>query len=140
MELESRYKRCLDCAYILDGLPEHRCPECGRPFDPDDPDSYTVQSPRAPWSTVGIVIVTLASAHLLLLAVSTFDVGCRIPGEWYPLGGCKLDYTGMIAALTSPVVLVACALVRRRVIWLGIIDLLLGLIWGASVVRLLGYL
>jgi hypothetical protein len=35
-----RHKRCLGCGYILDGLPEHRCPECGRPFDPDDPATY----------------------------------------------------------------------------------------------------
>jgi len=29
--------RCLDCDYPLRGLPENRCPECGRGFDPDDP-------------------------------------------------------------------------------------------------------
>jgi len=33
-------KRCLGCAYILDGLPENRCPECGQPFDPDDPTTF----------------------------------------------------------------------------------------------------
>ncbi len=32
--------RCLDCGYILYGLPENRCPECGRAFDPDNPESY----------------------------------------------------------------------------------------------------
>jgi hypothetical protein len=33
-------KRCLGCGYILDGLPEPRCPECARGFDPADPKSY----------------------------------------------------------------------------------------------------
>ncbi len=28
--------RCLGRRYILEGLPEHRCPECGRTFEPHD--------------------------------------------------------------------------------------------------------
>ena len=35
-------KRCLGCGYILDGLPEPRCPECGRGFDPKDDTTYFV--------------------------------------------------------------------------------------------------
>ena len=27
--------RCETCGYLLRGLPEARCPECGTPFDPD---------------------------------------------------------------------------------------------------------
>lgn len=27
---------CWECGYLLRGLETHRCPECGRPFDPDD--------------------------------------------------------------------------------------------------------
>ncbi len=33
-------KRCLACYYILDGLTESRCPECGRSFDLNDPTTY----------------------------------------------------------------------------------------------------
>lgn len=36
---------CQRCAYPLDGLGENRCPECGRPFDPED--SETFDGPRA---------------------------------------------------------------------------------------------
>lgn len=32
--------QCLACDYWLVGLAEHRCPECGRAFDPADPTSY----------------------------------------------------------------------------------------------------
>jgi len=32
--------RCLGCDYLLRGLPEPMCPECGRPFDPGDPSTY----------------------------------------------------------------------------------------------------
>jgi hypothetical protein len=35
--------RCIDCQYPLDKLAEHRCPECGRAFDPDDPRTYAKQ-------------------------------------------------------------------------------------------------
>ena len=27
-------RRCKHCGYLLQGLPEPRCPECGTPFDP----------------------------------------------------------------------------------------------------------
>jgi hypothetical protein len=39
-------RRCLDCDYPLRGLPEPRCPECGRPFDPADPNSYFAPPPK----------------------------------------------------------------------------------------------
>jgi hypothetical protein len=35
--------RCSGCSYDLRGLPENRCPECGRPFDPDDPNTYVTK-------------------------------------------------------------------------------------------------
>lgn len=33
-------KQCLRCSYLLEGLPENRCPECGQPFDPADPSTW----------------------------------------------------------------------------------------------------
>jgi len=32
--------RCLRCGYLLRGLPERRCPECGTEFDPAEPETY----------------------------------------------------------------------------------------------------
>lgn len=32
--------RCRTCGYDLQGLEEHRCPECGRAFDPFDPQTF----------------------------------------------------------------------------------------------------
>jgi hypothetical protein len=34
--------RCLGCGYQLRGLQEHRCPECGRCYDPSDPETMKV--------------------------------------------------------------------------------------------------
>jgi len=60
---EAPSKRCLGCGYILDRLPESRCPECGRPFDPDDPRTW--QSARAS----GRPLLLLAIASVLLAAL-----------------------------------------------------------------------
>jgi hypothetical protein len=38
-------KRCLGCGYILEHLPEPRCPECGREFDLRWPESCFVGKP-----------------------------------------------------------------------------------------------
>ncbi len=32
--------RCKTCQYPLAKLTEHRCPECGRAFDPNDPSTF----------------------------------------------------------------------------------------------------
>ena len=37
----SRPMYCLACHYDLRGLTEHRCPECGRPFAPGSPRSFS---------------------------------------------------------------------------------------------------
>ncbi len=37
---EDDLPRCLTCGYILRGLMAHRCPECGRAFDPNDPTTF----------------------------------------------------------------------------------------------------
>jgi hypothetical protein len=34
------YKHCLKCGYILDNLPEPRCPECGEAFDLERPETF----------------------------------------------------------------------------------------------------
>ncbi|UCE60312.1 MAG: hypothetical protein JSU63_00910 [Phycisphaerales bacterium] len=37
---------CKTCGYLLRGLCEPRCPECGKPFDPDDPKTYNARPAR----------------------------------------------------------------------------------------------
>lgn len=34
---------CVKCQYLLRGLPEAVCAECGRVFDPEDPQTYAVR-------------------------------------------------------------------------------------------------
>ena len=57
-------KYCLGCSYALDGLPENRCPECGRPFDPDESRTFSPR-PRAKKKATIVVLM-----YLLPLLVS----------------------------------------------------------------------
>jgi hypothetical protein len=56
--------RCLDCNYVLLGLPEPRCPECGKEFDPEDFLSYTYKPPYVRWRFWLPVMVMIAVATL----------------------------------------------------------------------------
>ena len=57
---------CLKCGYLLRGLPEAVCPECGQPFNPADPRTYVITPQRRrlrKW--VRRVVVLLALTGLL---------------------------------------------------------------------------
>jgi hypothetical protein len=41
--------RCIDCGYLLRGLNQSRCPECGRAFSPDDAATINPGQPYGPW-------------------------------------------------------------------------------------------
>ena len=43
---------CRKCWYILDGLDDPRCPECGRAFDPANRRTYRTRPRRQWWSRV----------------------------------------------------------------------------------------
>jgi hypothetical protein len=40
--------KCVRCGYLLRGLTEPRCPECGTPFNPDDLPGYRLRRESAP--------------------------------------------------------------------------------------------
>ena len=64
--------RCKTCHYSLSGLSEHRCPECGRAFDPNDPN--TVELPTKArylgvpeWSNMTMLLIFSGVASVFLL-------------------------------------------------------------------------
>ena len=58
--------RCLSCGYTLLGLPDYRCPECGRPFDPYNPDTYNTKPPFVRWRYWMPGLLTALGAAVLL--------------------------------------------------------------------------
>ena len=59
---------CRKCGYVLDHLIEHRCPECGRDFDPARRQSYRNKPLRRWWLKW---LLRAVVAFLVLLAISS---------------------------------------------------------------------
>ena len=66
---------CRGCSYPLNFLPENRCPECGRDFDPADPKTFK-KLQRRPW----LKWFTLLFAVVLFLVA--IDVGHKQYRAW----------------------------------------------------------
>lgn len=49
LEQQFGIPRCRRCYYVLENLPGNRCPECGTPFDFNDPNTYTIKPPFVRW-------------------------------------------------------------------------------------------
>jgi len=69
---------CLACTYHLQSLSSHVCPECGRPFDPDDPASYARsrfqvnderRARRLEICTIGLSLIPLIANGFALFAL-----------------------------------------------------------------------
>jgi hypothetical protein len=106
--------RCLDCGYLLRGLPNSICPECGRRFDPEDDKTFLTQGRWAPWwlrwsepPPSWHVILVLLAAPLLLDATSMPFHGSTTTGLLH-LAMCgwpivlfimPIDYLSRLAAL-----------------------------------------
>lgn len=140
----SQLRRCLDCDYVLDHLPESRCPECGREFDPNNPATY---------STERSIIILGSAEPSTLSSLETLRISERLgfPGDacaWTLIAivgltassvgvyhGRTLGWSvpgltlGAAVALRSLVALVSS---NTRLRWAWIIPLLISLIQIAA--------
>ncbi len=68
-------KNCLDCGYMLDGLPSNRCPECARTFDPTNPRTFAVNNSRGRplRSGVAYLLVACAGAIGIIWFLTTYE-------------------------------------------------------------------
>jgi len=58
---------CAGCKYPLTGLATWKCPECGRPFDPNHADSF-IRTPDERRRRRGLTIVVAVALVLLIAA------------------------------------------------------------------------
>jgi hypothetical protein len=72
----------LDCRYNLRGLTEHRCPECGRKFDPTNTNTYANTEQPYRWFKLWNLDL-MASLSSVLIVVSV--ILCSI-AAWLHLG------------------------------------------------------
>jgi hypothetical protein len=137
--------RCIGCGYTLHGLPEARCPECGRTFDLRDSRTYTTKPPFVRWRYwLPGFLLALVGGSLLLLFITLFAGFSWAATLALPLAaGALLGYgvrAGWVAKVALAVVLVSgfvCVLMGA-----GVAGLFCGIIFGciALVPLLLGAL
>ncbi len=99
---------CLKCGYVLDGLPENRCPECGRGFDPQKSDTWSDHKPSRLWSGVARllpspwIVIPLNWATSYLLGA---PVGALLALAGAAVNGARRRWFAVAAiVLLSPVV------------------------------------
>ena len=138
-----RHKRCLGCGYILDGLPENRCPECGRPFDPGDPSTYLTSRP----SGRGYLVAAIASLGMLTLPLLALALATRT--DWYIASrasrlldfvlvltwSCGVVLAGVVCVHSIRLLRRPAHLVERRLSLVGAIALVL--LWVCVIVGLI---
>jgi hypothetical protein len=102
-------KRCLGCGYILDGLPENRCPECGRQFDPESPGTFLVEAESArPYLLTAVLAV-------LGVLLPPFVLPRLVAAEGWLWGVANF---GIVAIWSTSVVVAGVVLVKgTRALW-----------------------
>jgi len=103
--------KCLNCGYALRGLQEPRCPECGREFDPTDPNTFCYggfgeRLKRHLSEPIGWAIHLLAITGAVLLMI-----GAVVPEE--PKGLFRCNVAGALAWLFVGVIWIP-----RLLLWL----------------------
>ena len=130
---------CLGCGYDLRGLPEPRCPECGRPFDPGDPPTFR-KNPKLPneaWAVVAIYLLPLIpslwtwmTTHPTSMAPWTVRLLMFVQSACGPIG-CFLPNLGLaipLALLEWGIWLVVVTQTRARE-WPYLVHFFLAFAW-----------
>lgn len=127
---------CLDCGYLLRGLRDPICPECGRPFDPGDPTTFNLKPlPRQPW-------ILRASCTILVAGVTIFTVYVKWAASHSALAGpLPLFLTHslidkaiglLITLVLASMVFAVCVRPNRTTITLSLVGVACWLLAGLS--------
>src|SRR6266567_4363945 len=70
---------CQACGYSVRGLTAHRCPECGRRFDPADPSTMSIARPLRRWQRLLLVPIGWPTALLAVFGTGAIVYLSRWP-------------------------------------------------------------
>ena len=140
---------CIGCGYRLNDLPDPRCPECGRVFDPASPKSFTTRRrrPFARLRRAAVYLLPLFVVYSWLWA----QFGADAPSATlFCAGGPTLiilatlrvppESHKFVCATTFALLLVLAVLTRlgRAPMWLHLV--IAGFWWLAGVITILALL
>lgn len=91
MRHEGRF--CRTCSYDLRHLTEHRCPECGNAFDPEDPRTFRARPRQRVWWLLGRLA-------LLGIIVATMTGGPSLIWRWAKISAYEKEQAA-VAAMTA---------------------------------------
>ncbi len=109
-------KYCLDCKYDLEHLLTNTCPECGRPFDPDNDSTFASSLGRRIPSEVWASLACSA-LYFVALYLDTRPSAVRGIDRWYDHG---YKFVGFILLFGFSVGLLLAVVRLRRWIVAGI--------------------
>ncbi len=108
--------RCKRCGYDLRELGEHRCPECGRPFDPQRPTTWLSN----PVSGRKNLLLAIVGATLFIIPLA---LGAMADLDAYFLTHSPTAIRIAVMLLGSGIMVTAMA-VEMAVLWTGTLVLL----------------
>lgn len=133
IEQQSGVPRCRHCYYVLENLPEPRCPECGTIFDFNDPDSYTIKPPLVRWRLwlPGLALALFGGMALYLFVLPYAGFGWAATLVVPAAAGAILGYgcRVRVVLLVLPAIIV-CTGLFFGLIGGGYVGLLCGLMLG----------
>lgn len=82
MPARKRQPYCIQCGYPLREITSRECPECGLPFNPDQPETYrTTPISRRERMLVGNCLLLCAGVMLITALIKAWDV--LAGGGWF---------------------------------------------------------
>jgi len=113
---EERADRCLTCGYIIEGLSESKCPECGCEFDSCNPQTFkSAGAPKQGGGTIALVLSGLAWGAVGIVIVQ-LKLGMS-PTNW-PSASTLLGVMGILVHMIAMAAAVVSAGRQRYGVWL----------------------
>ena len=132
---------CAGCGYLLVKLPEDRCPECGREFDPSEISTYAFTNWYRPvvfWTPaiagialLALMLMPLATAGLPGLALwllLPLAIGLIMHYGWGELGWMTIYVTMVLSTLIGSATWGFC--LSMGIMWITLLPLCIGAMLG----------